>query len=192
MAFINQFPYSDFHELNADWIILKTKDLLTRMEKIEEDFKKIEVLTEEQINTMIQTAILTNNVELYNAINRNYDRITSEYRSYINNSIDDLRLYIDNQDIYYDNLAKGYALMAQTNANNYTDQKVLNFNIMVNPITGQLDDVRNVVSDIIIYFHSENTLTAGEYDALNMTASAYDTKSITAYEYDFNGKTLLP
>ena len=26
MGFVNQFPYSDFHELNLDWLINKTKE----------------------------------------------------------------------------------------------------------------------------------------------------------------------
>ena len=33
MSFINQFPYSDFHELNLDWIIRKCKELTDQMEE---------------------------------------------------------------------------------------------------------------------------------------------------------------
>ena len=35
MGFINQFPYSDAHELNLDWIISEVKDLLNRMNAFE-------------------------------------------------------------------------------------------------------------------------------------------------------------
>ena len=35
MSFINQFPYSDVHELNLDWIIAEIKDLLNKMENFE-------------------------------------------------------------------------------------------------------------------------------------------------------------
>lgn len=192
MGFINQFPYSDFHELNADWIIAKTKDLLLRMTEIEEQFAKIEVLTEDQIKTMIEAAIATNNKQLIDIINLQHENITTEYRSYVQDAIRDLTVYINNQDIYYDSLSKGYADNAQRNAEAYTDSKVFDYTIMVNPITGQMDDVRNVVVDIISYFHSENSLTASEYDALNLTASAYDNKELSAFNYDFNGKNLLP
>ena len=36
-----------------------------------------------------------------------------------------------------------------------------------------------------------NTLTAAEYDALDLTAAAYDAEDITAYDYDTNGKRIL-
>lgn len=41
MSFINQFPYSDFHELNLDWIIRTVKDLESEMK----DFKNINQMT---------------------------------------------------------------------------------------------------------------------------------------------------
>lgn len=192
MPFIDKFPYSDFHELNLDWLLNKTKDLIGRMTTIEEEFAKIEILTEDQIRSMINAAIATNNIELYNKMTELHTQITQEYKSYVTNQINQLTTYIDNQDVYYDGLAKGYADQTLINANAYTDQKVLNYTMMINPITGDYEDVRDVVDDIVSYFHTENSLTAGEYDALDMTAAYYDGKDLTAYDYDFNGKLKLP
>lgn len=192
MGFINQFPYSDFHELNLDWLLAKTKSLIERITYLEEEFAKIEVLTEEQIQSMINSAIATNNIYLLNELNVLHTQITNEYTSYVNNRIEQLKVYLDNQDIYYDNLAKGYADQAYNNAKAYTDDQVLNYTMMINPITGQYEDVRLVVNDIVSYFHTQDSLTAGEYDALDMTAGYYDGKQLNAYDYDFNGKTLLP
>lgn len=192
MGFINQFPYSDFHELNLDWLIKTTKSIENAVKYLEEEFAKIEVLTEEQINAMINAAIASNNIELYNRMTQLKTQITQEYQAYCNNQINSLKTYLDNQDVYYDNLAKGYADHAVVLANQYTDDKVLNYTMMINPITGQYEDVRNVVNDIVLYFHTDNSLTAGEYDALDMTAAYYDGKDLTAYDYDFNGKVMLP
>lgn len=189
--FINQFPYTDFHELNLDWLIKETKRLRSQMDTIQEEFDQIQVLTEEQIRTMIEAAILTNNITIYSDLNNLKSEITSEYQVYVRNQIAQLKIYLDNQDTYYDNLAKLYAETALSDANTYTDNKIMNYTMMVNPITGEYDDVRNVVNDIITYFHSEGTLTAGEYDALDLTAGAYDAYELTAYDYDFNGKNLL-
>ena len=39
MSFINQFPYSDFHEMNLDWLIKQTKanmDLIKEVQSIME------------------------------------------------------------------------------------------------------------------------------------------------------------
>ena len=192
MGFINQFPYSDFHELNLDWLIKTTKSIENAVNYLEEEFAKIEVLTEEQINVMINAAIATNNIDLYNRMTALKTQITQEYQTYCTNQINLLRTYLDNQDVYYDNLAKSYADHAVVLANQYTDNKVLNYTMMINPITGQYEDVRDVVDDIVSYFHTENALTAGEYDALDMDADYYDNKQLTAYDYDFNGKLRLP
>lgn len=192
MGFINQFPYSDFHELNLDWLLAKTKDLISRMTTIEEEFAKIEVLTEEQIRSMINSAIATNNIYLLNELNNMHAQITNEYTGYVNGRINQLKTYLDNQDVYYDNLAKSYAENSLIQAKAYTDSSVLDYTMMINPITGQYEDVRNVVDDIVMYFHTENSLTADEYDTLDLTATYYDSKDLTAYDYDFNGKLRLP
>ena len=192
MPFIDKYPYSDFHELNLDWLLAKTKSMIEKMTYLEEEFAKIEVLTEEQIQSMINSAIATNNIYLLNELNNLHTQITNEYTSYVNNRIEQLKVYLDNQDIYYDNLAKGYADQALIDAKTYTDDQVLNYTMMINPITGQYEDVRNVVNDIVTYFHTQDSLTAGEYDALDLTAGYYDGKQLDAYDYDFNGKTLLP
>lgn len=195
---INQFPYSDFHELNIDWVLKQIKANMEEIAYLKDEFDKIEVMTEAQINEMISHAIATNNVQLYQDMNLLKATITKEYTDYVtskvnqlNNNISQLRVYVDNQDSYYDELAQGYATTALTEAKDYTDNTVLNYTMMINPITGVYEDVRNVVEDIVEYFHTENALTAGEYDALELTAEGYDSYELTAYDYDFNGKVLL-
>lgn len=199
MSFINQFPYSDAHELNLDWVINAVKILSGHVDALQEEMDQIEVMTKEEIESMIQLAIDTEvyprMVELKNQITQEYQayiqaRIT-DLTAYIDNINNELRLYIDNQNVYYNNLAHSYADHAESEAKAYTDEKILNVTMMINPITGEYDDVRNVVNDIVIYFHSENSLTASEYDALELTAQAYDAYELTAFDYDFNGKLLL-
>lgn len=191
MSFINQFPYSDFHEMNLDWLIKHTKNLEDQITALQDEFAKIKILSEEQIKLMIDQAIEANNIELYNYLTELKAQITNEYTSYIQNQIQQLTIYIDSQNVYYDELAKGYADEALTESKNYTDTQVLNYTMMINPINGEYQDVRNVVEDIITYFHSDNSLTAAEYDALDLTAQAYDNYQLEAFDYDFNGKNLL-
>lgn len=189
--FINQFPYTDFHELNLDWVIKRTKELEETTKYLVEEFSKITILTEEYIDSMIQRAIETNNIVLYQRMLNLKAEITTEYKGYVTAQINALTTYINNQDIYYDQQAKGYADTALADAKDYTDQAVLDYTMMINPITGEYEDVRNVVDDIVYYFHTGDSLTAGEYDALDLTAGAYDAYNISAYDYDFNGKTIL-
>ena len=189
--FINQFPYSDFHELNLDWLIGKTKELEETTKYLVEEFSQIEILTESYIQSMIDHAIETNNLVIAQQLIQLKNDITSEYKSYVIDQINALTVYIDNQDVHYDQLAQGYANTALNDAKDYADAKVLDYTMMINPITGVYEDVRNVVNDIVSYFHTADALTAGEYDALDLTAGAYDAYDISAYDYDFNGKTIL-
>lgn len=189
--FINQFPYSDFHELNLDWLIGKTKEIEKTTKYLVEEFSKIEILTEDYIQSMIDHAIETNNLVIAQQLIQLKNDITSEYKSYVIAQINALTVYIDNQDVHYDQLAQGYANTALSDAKDYADSMVLDYNMMINPITGVYEDVRNVVDDIVYYFHTNNSLTAGEYDGLDLTAGAYDAYDISAYDYDFNGKSIL-
>ena len=189
--FINQFPYSDFHELNLDWLIKKTKELQVTTTWLVEEFNKIEVLTEEQIQSMINAAIASNNLVIAQQLTQLKTQITQEYKGYVTAQINQLTIYIDNQDVYYDERAQGYATDAYNSAKAYVDEQVIDYTMMINPITGEYEDVRNVVDDIVSYFHTQDALTAAEYDALELTASAYDAYDINAYDYDFNGKTIL-
>lgn len=209
MDFIHQFPYSDFHEMNLDWLIITMKAVKTQMDEIQEEFDKIEVMTKEQIELLIQEAILNNNRELYDYLIQLKAQIIAEDKAYtdsqismtksytdnqitsVNNNINNLKIYADNQDVFYDNLAKSYADHAVVVANQYTDEKVVNYTYMISPITGEYEDVRDVVKEMIEYFHSDNSLTAAEYDALDLTAAAYDAYDLSAFDYDFNGKILL-
>ena len=202
MGFINQFPYSDFHEMNLDWLIKITKQNQTQIDYLSEEFKKIEVLTEEQINNMINAAIASNNIEVYEAINKvKYDLIvmlgdlntdlTARYKAYTDTQIALQKIYIDNQDIYYFTQAKNYSDANLETAKAYIDTKLIDYTYMINPINGQYQDVRTVINDIFDKFLSDGALTAVEYDALELTASAYDAYDLTAYDYDFNGKNLL-
>ena len=199
MGFINQFPYSDAHELNLDWVITSVKKLSDHVDALQKEMNQIEVMTKEEIEAMINLAIDT---EVYPRMVEMKNQITQEYQAYIQARIadlttyidtieSDLRIYIDSQDAYYNNLSISYAEHAESESKAYTDDKILNVTMMINPITGEYDDVRNVVTDIVNYFHSENTLTAAEYDALELTAQAYDAYQLTAFDYDFNGKTIL-
>lgn len=189
--FIHKYPYSNLHELNLDWLIDQTKDSMARIKTLEDQMAEIVIVTKDQIEIMISEAIATNNIYLLNQLQSLHNEITNEYTTYVNGRINQLTLYIDNQDAHYDTLAQNYAAQAKLEANQYTDDKVLNYTMMINPITGQYEDVRDVVNDIVSYFHTENALTAGEYDALDLTADDYDAYQLTAYDYDFNGKIRL-
>lgn len=60
MGFFNKYPYTDFHELNADWVISQTKSLLDRIDAAEATVEAMEsrVSTLEGQMTAAQNNIL--------------------------------------------------------------------------------------------------------------------------------------
>ena len=187
-----EFPHTRTYEGDLGWVIKKLSEVSEITAYLQEEFAKIVVLTQEQIQNMINAAIAANNITWAQELQALKNQITIEYQGYVTAQINALTVYIDNQDTFYNGLAQGYASSAESAAKAYTDSQIMNYTMMINPITGNYDDVRVVVNDIVSYFHTGDTLTAGEYDALDMTAGYYDAKDLTAYDYDFNGKNLLP
>lgn len=187
-----EFPNTRNYDGDLGWVVKKLKETADLTAYLNEEFSKIVILTQQQIQGMIDAAIAANNIYVAQQLAALKVQITNEYKTYCDNQINSLKIYVDNQDLYFDTLAQGYADTALADAKTYTDDQVLNYTLMINPITGEYEDVRDVVTDIVTYFHSEDTLTASEYDNLEMTADDYDLKELTAIDYDFNGKNLLP
>lgn len=187
-----EFPNTRNYDGDLGWVVKKLKETADLAAYLNEEFSKIVILTQQQIQGMIDASIAANNITLRQELEALKIQITNEYKTYCDNQINSLKIYVDNQDLYFDTLAQGYADTALADAKTYTDDQVLNYTLMINPITGEFEDVRDVVTDIVTYFHSEDTLTASEYDTLEMTADDYDLKELTAIDYDFNGKNLLP
>ena len=187
-----EFPHTRTYEGDLGYLLKKMEQVSKDTEYLMDEFSKIVVLTQEEIQRMINASIKANNLILAQELQELKDQITLEYKGYVTAQINALTVYIDNQDTYYNGLAEGYALTAENNAKDYTDSQVLSYTMMINPITGEYEDVRNVVDDIVSYFHTADSLTALEYDTLDLTATYYDNKQLSAYDYDFSGKTLLP
>lgn len=187
-----EFPQTRNYDGDLGYLLKKMEQVSKDTSYLMKEFAKIVVLTQDQIQKMINQAIANNNMKIAQNLIELKNQITIEYKGYVTAQINALTVYIDNQDAYYNDLAKGYATTAENNAKDYTDSQLITYTMMINPITGVYEDVRNVVDDIVTYFHTGDTLTASEYDTLDLTAEYYDNKQLSAYDYDFNGKTLLP
>lgn len=200
--FYDKYPYTDFHELNLDWIISTTSDMKKSVDYLLEEFAKIKVLTKEEIQAMIDASC--NEVKAYSdlkdaqlkaelegQISASYEQITNEYKSFVNSKVSNLKIYVDAQDVATLNNANGYTDERETVIRQYVDDKFIDYMYMFNAFRGVVTDVRVVVQDIIDNGFRTDSLTAGDYDALNLTAGAYDAYNITAYNYDFHAKSML-
>jgi len=191
MTFVNKYPYTDFHELNIDWLLETVKKHSSSIEELQQLVSQLKKMTPEEVQAMIDTSIRLNNQDIKGWLNDLHIAINGETQAKLDALDASLRNYINSQDQYYDNYAQAYAANALIQAEEYADSKLVNANYMYSPITGRYEDVRVVVQEIISFYHGDEILTASEYDALDLTATAYDAYQLTAQEYDLQGKTLL-
>lgn len=176
MAF-EKFPYSNFHDLNLDWIIQQVNEWAEQWAEVKQAYEEFDAdLTE----------IFDDIEELQSLTSQNTQRINNLEASAgnLNNAVLALSEHVDAVaaivDSNYTELNNRVSAI-ETSATFY----------MYSPFTGQYEPLENVITELAS-FHLQDALTASEYDALQMTAQAYDTKQLTAIQYDSSGRTLLP
>lgn len=176
MAF-EQLPYSNFHDLNLDWIIQQVKEWAAEWDSVKRAFEELDLDFKDVENRL--TALEASDVRLSAAVNNL--RLTVEQ---LNNKVIILNSRVTE--------------LRNTVSDNYTelDGRVTELEesqvlYMFSPFTGEYEPLPDVITELA-QFHLEDALTASEYDALDMTAAYYDAKVLTAYQYDSSGKILLP
>lgn len=114
------------------------------------------------------------------------NELLEEYDMKIEKVENDLKLYVDNSTI----LLRGYV----DSQVSILDAKIRNIELgainLYDPTTGLYSPIQTVI-DNLYDTQRDNSLTASEYDALELTATAYDEYELTAREYDINAKNIL-
>ena len=176
MAF-ERFPYSNFHDLNLDWIIEQVKTLAAEWEQTKALIEEIDYDFEEFNRRLNDVEVDTRRLDtLTSRLELNYNTLASTVSGLSNNLGQLQRIVADNYEELNDRVT-----VLENSAIIY----------MFSPFTGQYEPITQVITELS-QFHLEDALTAAEYDALDMTASYYDAKVLTAYQYDSSGKILLP
>ena len=127
----------------------------------------IDPVTRQRMN--IQNALWS----MYNAYMRNFAVTAQEY--------DDLRLTATEYD--------SRRLTAYEYDNNFKEKMRDLFDLVMNPFTGTKTTLVSLVYQLVDLHR--NSLTASEYDNLNLDATDYDALDITAYDFDFDNRTIF-
>ena len=184
MAFHN-YPYTDFNELNLDWLIQKMKDLDSRIDGLHDELKAelTAELTEYVDNRLAVTeakfavlkadvehelGVIEANFDLLRGQFADLDRTMNDYIDYINGRIADIQAEIS-ADIAGVN-ARTDALIASNNEyllsvmSTYLSQiKIINF------FTGELVTIQ----DMFNYLASLHLTDSIDYDTMALRAKTY-------------------
>lgn len=191
MAFYDKFPYTNFQELNLDWILTKVREIQTDIDEInawKETFSA-------SINQQIANLITQVNTE-FNQLKADIEKEFNDYRTETDAKFEAQRAETDKQfasltDAVNARLTAFDGRIADIESKLHDIENNLPTLVHVtNPFTGMSDSIQNVINALADKQRTD-ALTASAYDALTLTADGYDAYKITAINYDFNGKSML-
>lgn len=191
MGLYEHFPYSNYHELNLDWLLSKVKEIQSSIDTInswKETFSA-------QINAQISNLISEVNEE-FTQLKADIEKEFTDYRTETDAKFEAQRAETDKQfasltDAVNARLTAFDGRIADIESKLHDIENNLPTLVHVtNPFTGMSDIIQNVINALADAQRGD-ALTASAYDALTKTAAGYDAYNITAVNYDFNGKSML-
>lgn len=193
MPLFEQFPYTNFHDLNLDQITKKIEELESLKQAIAE-VNALAIALREEMNTVEGRidAIEALYSTFVNTITQRFNELDHSLRDDIHALELDLQRQLADYEAQTDARMDGFEASLFTLDARLTH--VLN-NLpseiqIVSPYTGELTSL-----DVLIYQLANggrsDSITAAAYDALALTASAYEAYGMTAYQYDWDAANIL-
>lgn len=206
MGLFENFPYTNFHELNLDWIIKTMKALDEKVNSIEDRiYNKSKAYTDEQIAILrtefnsLEDEFVAFKAEvnkMFAAYTAKQDKAFSDYKALV-----DAQISLLEQDIR-DAKAELQTLLAQANA--YTDASMQMLLLQIPPIISEQIKtalVRNLLTgqyvtiqamfDYLCLFHAPDALTCGDMLAKNNTCAQIIAYNKTCQEFTTSAKNFV-
>lgn len=193
--FMNKYPYTDFHQLNADYLLKRLKNIEDTLATLEEKIEG-EVLVwvqeylapyEKKLNDLIKE--VEDLSEYTKETLEGYDTTITNFETTVNNAIAQIR-----QDLI-DSIAAVNSLtdlkIEQNNIYllNEITENVGNLFVVLNPFTGETVSIQDMV-DYLSAFHITDSI---DYDTMATRALTYnqvDALNITYTDLTLHGNTL--
>ena len=194
--FDNKYPYSDFHELNLDWILETVSNLEKRVDSLKTEFlEQANKYTDEKFaelkNDLSELGQELNTVvgELQEQYSE-FTRVINARIQFIQNDIDDLNQKIDAEIIG----ANEYTNQAIAQNNDYLIEKLsetLGSLLVINFFTGEKITIQEMF-DTLAKLHIQDPLTYTEYAGKNITNENLSLLNISYTDLVLKGKQLIP
>lgn len=198
MSFTNDFPYTDFHEINLDWILNKIKEFQERIDSFEDTvLKKANAYTDSEILKLSQK-ISAEFVDFTKEITDKIANIESNYKqfvTYVNNRITLMENELVKMNDYIQTILK--------QANEYTRQAIINNNAyiisettkalstvkVINYFTGEKVSIQEMFN-YLCQFHLENSINYTVMASREKTYTEFNNLNMTYTDLALNGGTL--
>ena len=194
--FDNKYPYSDFHELNLDWILETVSSLEKRVDNLKSEFlNQANKYTDEKFaefkNDLAELEQELNTVvgELQEQYSE-FTRVINARIQFIQNDIDALNKKIDAEIIG----ANEYTNQAIIQNNNYLIEKLsetLGSLLVINFFTGEKITIQ-AMFDTLAQLHIQDPLTYTDYANKNITNTNLSLLNITYTDLVMKGNQLIP
>ena len=206
MGLFEHFPYTNFHELNLDWIIKTVKDLDEKVDSIEDRiYNKAKAYTDEQVGQLrnefneLENEFIAFKAEvnqMFNQYTAQQDKAFNDFKELVNANLD-----LMEQEIR-DARAELQTLLQQANA--YTDASMelllkqlpniatsaIKNAKVYNILTGQYVTIQDMFNYLAL-FHAPDALTCGDMYAKNNTNAQILAYNKTCHEFLIGAKNFV-
>lgn len=125
----------------------------------------------------------------FNDLKAEFNGLKDDIITEVSDKLTEFYAKVENEIAIAVNYLKAYSDNGDRILNDKIDQIILGDIELIDPTTGLLTPLQDVINNIA--GTGRDALTATEYDGLELTASAYDGYAISAYDYDYHGKAIL-
>ena len=194
MAF-NMFPYSNFHELNLDWMLAELKDFSLQLEEFRTRLDTVREGILADAKTYTDTAIS----EKYDEFQQQYNTLViqiAQFQTAINNTLKGFQDQFDDYKEYTTaevQSAKAYTDAAIEQNNAYLLEEITKQSIgikVLNPFTGERVPIQNMI-DYLADFHMQNAILVNTLVGRNNTVNQMKAYNASCTDLSVNGATIV-
>ena len=195
MSFYNKYPYTDFHELNADFLLQRVKSIEEQIAGIKEEIEGeiFEWVQEqlapyqEQLNQLIQEVEdLQEETEETLAA---YDQRITDFVNTVNGALQQMRQDLANSIQAVNDLTDLKIEQNNTYLLNEISENVGSLFQVLNPFTGLMTSIQDMV-DYLSAFHIVDGITYTEMNTRALTYSVWTGLAMTYTDLTLHGGTL--
>lgn len=194
-SFINKYPYTDFHELNADY-------LLARLKAVEDEIANIEESLKEELSEWLKQQLapyeetLNNLIQEVNDLAEETEETLSEYDQKITDFINSVngQLAVIRQELIDSIQAVNDLTDLKIEQNNIyllneITQNVGDLFVVQNPFTGATVTIQEMI-DYLSAFHITDAITYDEMAIRALTYNQFNALNITYTDLTLHGDSL--